>query len=56
VRTLSQNLGGETPAASLTAYTAADTRRVPVPCSVRELVGVVAILALKEQPSGRLVD
>ena len=28
VRTLSQNLGGETPAAALTAYTATDTGRV----------------------------
>jgi CheY-like chemotaxis protein len=66
VRALSQSLGGETPAAALTAYTAAEHRasamrtgfqcHVAKPLGVRELVGVVAILALKEQQSGRLVD
>jgi hypothetical protein len=29
---------------------------VAKPVGIRELVDVVAILALKEQPSGRLVD
>ena len=66
VRTLSQNLGGETPAAALTAYTANEHRasvmragfqcHVAKPVGVRKLVGIVASLALKEQPSGRLVD
>jgi CheY-like chemotaxis protein len=58
VRMLSQKLGGETPAAALTAYTAAEHRasvmragfqcHIAKPVGVRELVGVVAILALKE--------
>ena len=58
VRMLSQKLGGETPAAALTAYTAAAHLasvmragfqcHVAKPVGVRELVGVVAILALKE--------
>jgi CheY-like chemotaxis protein len=66
VRTLSPEFGGDTPAAALTAYTAAEHRasviragfqyHVAKPISVRELVRVVAILALKEQPSERLLD
>jgi CheY-like chemotaxis protein len=66
VRTMSPNFGGATPAAALTAYTTAEHRasviragfqgHVAKPVGVSELVGVVAILALKEQPSGRLVD
>ena len=66
VRTLSPGRGGATPAAALTAYTTAEHRasviragfqcHVGKPVGLRELVDVVAILALKEQPSGRLVD
>ena len=66
VRALSPGLGGATPAAALTAYTAAEQRasviragfqyHVAKPVGIEELVDVVAILALKEQPSGRLVD
>ena len=66
VRSLSPELGGATPAAALTAYTTAEHRasviragfqyHVGKPVGLRELVGVVAILALKEHPSGRLVD
>ena len=66
VRALSPGLGGATPAAALTAYTTAEHRasviragfqcHVGKPVGLSELVGVVAILALKEHPSGRLVD
>jgi CheY-like chemotaxis protein len=59
VRTLSPALGGATPAAALTAYTTAEhsasVRRagfqyhVAKPVGVRDLVDVVAVLALKEQ-------
>jgi CheY-like chemotaxis protein len=66
VRRLSAGLGGATPAAALTAYTTAEHRasviragfqyHVGKPVSLRELIDVIAILALKEQPSGRLVD
>ena len=65
-RTLSSGLGGATPAAALTAYTAAEHRasvvragfqcHVAKPVGVRELVDVVAILPLKGQPSGRVVE
>jgi CheY-like chemotaxis protein len=65
VRALSPELGGSTPAAALTAYTTAEHRasviragfqyHVGKPVGLSELVGVVAILALKEHPSGRLV-
>jgi CheY-like chemotaxis protein len=66
VRALAPGLGGATPAAALTAYTTAEHRasviragfqyHVGKPVGLDELVGVVAILALKEHPSGRLVD
>ena len=66
VRALPPECGGATPAAALTAYTASEHRasvmragfqyHVAKPVSVRQLVGVVAILALKEQVSERLVD
>jgi CheY-like chemotaxis protein len=66
VRALSPGLGGATPAAALTAYTNAEHRasvmragfqyHVAKPVGLSELIGVVAILALKEHPSGRLVD
>jgi len=63
VRTLSPGRGGATPAAALTAYTTAEHRasviragfqyHVGKPVGLRELVDVVAVLALKEQPGGR---
>jgi CheY-like chemotaxis protein len=66
VRALAPGLGGATPAAALTAYTTAEHRasviragfqyHVGKPVGLRELVDVVAILALKEHPSERLVD
>jgi CheY-like chemotaxis protein len=66
VRALSPGLGGATPAAALTAYTTAEHRasviragfqyHVGKPVGLSELVSVVAILARKEHPSGRLVD
>jgi CheY-like chemotaxis protein len=66
VRALAPGLGGATPAAALTAYTTAEHRasviragfqyHVAKPVGLNELVSVVAILALKEHPSGRLVD
>ena len=66
VRTLSPGQGGATPAAALTAYTTPEHRasviragfqdHVGKPVGLRELIDVVATLALKEQPSGRLVD
>jgi CheY-like chemotaxis protein len=58
VRALSPGRGGETPAAALTAYTGPEHRasvlragfqyHIAKPVGARELVGVVAILALKE--------
>jgi CheY-like chemotaxis protein len=61
VRTLPPERGGATPAAALTAYTTAEHRasviragfqyHVAKPVGLRELVDVVAVLALKEQPS-----
>jgi CheY-like chemotaxis protein len=58
VRALPPDRGGATPAAALTAYTGPEHRasvlragfqyHVEKPVSARELVGVVAILALKE--------
>jgi CheY-like chemotaxis protein len=66
VRALPPGLGGATPAAALTAYTTAEHRasviragfqyHVGKPVGLSELVDVVAILAMKEHPSGRLVD
>jgi CheY-like chemotaxis protein len=66
VRALSPALAGDTPAAALTAHTTAEHRasviragfqyHVAKPVGLNELVSVVAILALKEHPSGRLVD
>ena len=66
VRALSPALGGATPAAALTAYTAPEHRasviragfqhHVGKPVGLRALIEVVASLALKEQPSGWLVD
>ena len=63
VRTLPTELGGATPAAALTAYTTAEHRasviragfqyHVAKPVGLLELVGVVATLALKEQPAGQ---
>jgi len=58
--------GGATPAAALTTYTAAEHRasviragfrsHVGKPVGLGELIDVVATLALKEQPSGWLVE
>ena len=58
VRALPAERGGETPAAALTAYTGPEHRasvlragfqyHVAKPVGARELVGVVAILAMKE--------
>ena len=58
VRALPAERGGETPAAALTAYTGPEHRasvlragfqyHVEKPVGARELVGVVAILAMKE--------
>ena len=58
VRALPPGCGGETPAAALTAYTGPEHRasvlragfqyHVEKPVAARELVGVVAILALKQ--------
>ena len=58
VRTLPAELGGETPAAALTAYTTSEHRasvmpagfqyHVGKPVGVRELIDIVAVLALKE--------
>ena len=58
--------GGATPAAALTTFTAAEHRasvirvgfqsHVGKPVGRGELIDVVAALALKEQPSGRLVE
>jgi len=66
VRALPPELGGATPAAALTAYTGPEHRasvlragfqyHVAKPVGVRELVGIVAALALREQESERLVD
>jgi CheY-like chemotaxis protein len=66
VRALPPELGGATPAAALTAYTGPEHRasvlragfqyHVAKPVGVRELVGIVAALALREQASERLVD
>jgi CheY-like chemotaxis protein len=66
VRMLPLGLGGATPAAALTAYTTAEHRasvlragyqhHVAKPVGLNELIGVVAILALKEQPSGPRLD
>jgi CheY-like chemotaxis protein len=61
VRALTSGRGGSTPAAALTAYTTAEHRasviragfqyHVGKPVGLRELVSVVATLALKEHPS-----
>jgi CheY-like chemotaxis protein len=67
VRALSPGRGRRHPRrGALTAYTAAEHRasviragfqsQVGKPVGVGELVDVVATLALKEQPSGRLVE
>jgi len=58
VRALPPELGGATPAAALTAYTGPEHRasvlragfqyHIAKPVGIRELIGVVAILALKE--------
>jgi CheY-like chemotaxis protein len=56
VRTLSQNLGGETPAAALTAYTAAEHRasviRAGFQCHVAKPVGVRELASSASWPSG----